>query len=293
MQICTLCELYTPPGKPLRCPHPIDPTRQPGRGAGCSWPLARPADLPRCIRLGTALGLIPGFASAARPTLAPARGRRTVLILGAGISGLVAAYELGRAGYQCTVLEASHRAGGRNLTLRHGDKVDELGNPQTCPFDDDPDLYLNAGPARIPSTHERLLDYCREFDVALTPFVNDNHNAWVQDDAMFGGKPVRNREYVTDARGFMSELLAKGLAAHKIDAPLDAADTDRLIAVPARLRRPRREPHLPRLVARRLSERRHGGAAATQRRARFQRTAEVEFLAIRTCTSPRASIRRR
>ena len=59
--------------------------------------------------------------------------------------------------------------------------------------------------------------------------MNDNHNAWVQDDAMFGGKPVRNREYVTDARGFMSELLAKGLAAHKIDAPLDAADTERLI----------------------------------------------------------------
>ncbi len=182
------------------------------------------------FRLGTALGLIPGFASAARPAIAPARGRRTVLILGGGISGLVAAYELGRAGYQCTVLEASHRAGGRNLTLRHGDKVDELGNPQTCPFDDDPDLYLNAGPARIPSTHERLLEYCREFDVALMPFVNDNHNAWVQDDAMFGGKPVRNREYVTDARGFMSELLAKGLAAHRIDAPLDAADTDRLIA---------------------------------------------------------------
>ena len=89
-------------------------------------------------RLGTALGLIPGFASAARPTLAPARGRRTVLILGAGISGLVAAYELGRAGYQCTVLEASHRAGGRNLTLRHGDLVDEIGNPQICQFDDDP-----------------------------------------------------------------------------------------------------------------------------------------------------------
>ena len=41
---------------------------------------------------------------------------------------------------------------------------------------------------------------------------------------------MRNREYVTDARGFMSELLAKGLAAHKIDAPLDAADIDRLIA---------------------------------------------------------------
>jgi monoamine oxidase len=180
-------------------------------------------------RLGAALGLIPNFAAAARPTLAPARGRKTVAILGAGISGLVAAYELGRAGYRCTVLEASHRAGGRNLTLRHGDKVDELGHPQVCPFDDDPDLYLNAGPARIPSTHDRLLEYCRELGVTLSPFVNDNHNAWVQDDAMFAGKPIRNREYVTDARGFMAELLAKGLSAHRIDAPLDAADTERLV----------------------------------------------------------------
>ena len=125
------------------------------------------------FRVGTALGLIPSFASAARPALAPARGGRTVLILGAGISGLVAAYELGRAGYQCTVLEASHRAGGRNLTLRHGDKVDELGHTQICPFDDDPDLYLNAGPARIPSTHERLLDYCRELGCQLFSIVGD------------------------------------------------------------------------------------------------------------------------
>jgi monoamine oxidase len=181
------------------------------------------------FRLGAALGLLPSAAAAERPALAPVKGRRTVAILGAGISGLVAAYELGRAGYQCTVLEASHRAGGRNLTLRRGDKVDELGHQQVCSFDDDPDLYLNAGPARIPSTHERLLEYCRELNVALSPFVNDNHNAWVQDDAMFGGRPVRNREYVTDARGFMAELLAKGLAAHKIDAPLDAADAERLV----------------------------------------------------------------
>ena len=182
------------------------------------------------FRVGAALGLVPSFAAAERPALKPANGKRTVVILGAGISGLVAAYELGRAGYRCTVLEAAHRAGGRNLTLRHGDTVDELGHPQICPFDDDPDLYLNAGPARIPSTHERLLEYCRELDVALAPFVNDNHHAWVQDDAVFGGRPVRNREYVTDARGFMAELLAKGIAAHRIDAELDGQDVERLLA---------------------------------------------------------------
>ena len=180
-------------------------------------------------RLGLVLGLIPDIASAERPTLAPASRKCSVAILGAGISGLVAAYELSRAGYDCTVLEASHRAGGRNLTLRHGDAVDELGAPQVCPFDADPDLYMNAGPARIASSHARLLEYCRELGVALSPFVNDNHYAWVQDDAMFAGKPVRIREYVTDARGFIAELLAKGLAAHRLDSGLDAEDADKLL----------------------------------------------------------------
>ena len=50
----------------------------------------------------------------------------TVLVLGAGVAGLACAYELGKAGYDCTVLEARDRVGGRNLTLRGGDAVTEL-----------------------------------------------------------------------------------------------------------------------------------------------------------------------
>ena len=47
-------------------------------------------------------------------------GKR-VVILGAGIAGLVAAYELDKLGYECTILEATARAGGRSLTVRSGD----------------------------------------------------------------------------------------------------------------------------------------------------------------------------
>jgi monoamine oxidase len=129
--------------------------------------------------------------AARRPDLAPPGAGKKVAILGAGIAGLIAAYELSRKGYEVTILDASHRAGGRNLTLRHGDIVDEIGNPQVCRFAPDPDLYFNAGPARIPGHHITLLDYCRELGVELAPFSDENRNAWVQDDAAFGGKPVR------------------------------------------------------------------------------------------------------
>ncbi|MFQ6004829.1 MAG: flavin monoamine oxidase family protein, partial [Woeseia sp.] len=155
--------------------------------------------------------------------------QRRVLILGAGISGLASAYELERAGYDCTVIEASVRIGGRNLTLRSGDRVDELGYNQVCTFDDDPDLYFNAGPARIPGHHKHVLHYCREFKIPLEPYINDNRNAYTHDDKAFGGRPVRIREYITDARGFMSELLHKAVSKHDFEKPLSDEDKERIL----------------------------------------------------------------
>ena len=177
----------------------------------------------------TALGLLPELAQARQPALRPAGPRpRHVVIIGAGIAGLTAAYELRKAGHRCTVLDASHRAGGRSLTLRRGDVVDELGARQVCEFDDHPDFYFNAGPARIPGAHANLLRYCREFTIPLEIFVNENRNAWVHDDDAFGGRPIRHREYMTDARGFLAELLAKSVDPRALDARLDADDHERL-----------------------------------------------------------------
>jgi monoamine oxidase len=176
------------------------------------------------------LGLVSDARAEGRPDVAPlGHASRSVVILGGGISGLTAAYELSRKGYECTVLDASHRAGGRNLTLRSGSLIDEIGNPQTCQFDPDPDLYLNVGPARIPGHHTTLLDYCRELGVELAPFVNQNRNAWVQDDAVFGGKPVRNREYVTDARGFLAELTSKCVSSGRLDDIVTKDEAERVI----------------------------------------------------------------
>src|SRR5689334_3780979 len=90
------------------------------------------------------------------------RNGRSVVILGAGIAGLVSAYELQRAGYRVTVLEARDRIGGRAWTIRGGDRVEQIGRPdQVAAFDKG--LYFNAGPARIPTTHRVILGYARRF----------------------------------------------------------------------------------------------------------------------------------
>jgi monoamine oxidase len=176
------------------------------------------------------MGLAPAGAAESLPDIvALGSRRRRVLILGAGIAGLTAAYELTRKGYECLILEASQRVGGRNLTLRHGDVVDEIDQPQVCRFDADPDLYLNAGPARICALHSSVLGYCREFGVALEPFVNQNRNAWVQDEALAQGRPVRIRECMADTRGFLAELTAKAFHSGRLDLPVDASDAENVL----------------------------------------------------------------
>jgi len=161
-----------------------------------------------------ALGLaIPTPAGAENFSLPGESGHgRSVVILGAGIAGLVSAYELQRSGYQVTVLEARSRIGGRSWTIRGGDKIEQIGRPdQHATFD--PGLYFNAGPARIPSTHRVILGYVRRFGVQLETFVNVNRNAGWD----FGGKVFPERRRVNDMRGHLAELLAKAIDQHALD----------------------------------------------------------------------------
>src|ERR1700744_5068015 len=131
----------------------------------------------------------------------------SVLILGAGLAGLTAAFELRKVGYKVRILEFNHRPGGRNWTIRGGDTFTELGGAsQTCKFDQG--LYINPGPWRIPYHHRGLLDYCRRLGVALEPFVQLNYNAFLHSSRAFGGVPQRIRDIKTDFQGQISELLA-------------------------------------------------------------------------------------
>ena len=180
-----------------------------------------------------AMGLLPVPQSyAGPPELAPRSGRGThVAILGAGIAGMTVAFELARVGYRCTILEARSRAGGRNWTLRHGDSVEETDSRQRCAFTPGAEMYLNAGPARIPQQHQALLGYCRQFGVALEPIVNENRNAFFQSDPDFGGKPVRQRQFISSSRGYIAELLARAIDRHALDERLSADDRERILAM--------------------------------------------------------------
>jgi monoamine oxidase len=165
------------------------------------------------------LGLLGMVASEERKDfpLPASTGRGTkVIILGAGIAGLVSAYEMRRAGFDCVVLEARDRPGGRNWTLRGGSKlVLNDGTSQACTFDEG--NYFNCCPARLPSVHKTMLGYCNELGVELEVEVNSSRRTLLQNDNVFGGQPVRQAQAINDTRGHLAELLAKCVQQGSLD----------------------------------------------------------------------------
>jgi monoamine oxidase len=133
--------------------------------------------------------------------------RRTVAIVGSGVAGLTAAYLAAKAGFRVVVFEGDDRYGGRSLTVRPSDAAyrewwfdkynpnrlfprmyvssyqesDRSPDPapqvanmaiETWPSTNEPvELFLNAGPGRIPSNHSALLDLCQAVNVRLEPYI--------------------------------------------------------------------------------------------------------------------------
>jgi monoamine oxidase len=86
-----------------------------------------------------------------------------VVIVGAGLAGLCAAYELEQRGHQVIVLEADPRhIGGRVRTLRF-----EGG------------LYGEAGAMRIPAGHGLTRHYVKLFGLPLRRFIQSNPEAYL------------------------------------------------------------------------------------------------------------------
>ncbi|MFP2931865.1 FAD-dependent oxidoreductase [Pyxidicoccus sp. 3LG] len=82
-------------------------------------------------------------------------GDRRVIVVGAGLAGLTAAYELVKRGYDVTVLEAQSRVGGRVRTHREGFAAGQ---------------YAELGAVRIPDVHEHTLGYVKELGLPLVEF---------------------------------------------------------------------------------------------------------------------------
>lgn len=104
---------------------------------------------------------------------------KRVVIVGAGLAGLSAGYELKRAGHTPVILEAQQRVGGRVYTLRD-------------PFTEG--LYGEVGAMRIPRAHTLTMAYIEKFGLKTNDFTMDNPNAYYY----IGGKKMRAFEAQAD-----------------------------------------------------------------------------------------------
>ncbi len=192
--------------------------RQVGASGGCVFSTMTILGLmSKANGQGTILSMLPSVRS---------RPNKRVIIMGAGIAGLTAAYELEKLGYECLIIEPRDRPGGRSMTIRNGDTITETnGFSQTCKFD--PGMYFNPGPSRFPQWHVTM-DYCKELGVAVQPFVNLNENAYYysnkEEAGSLANRPIRIREAKADLRGYTSELLSKATDQEALDQELSSED---------------------------------------------------------------------
>src|SRR5437870_1927169 len=79
-----------------------------------------------------------------------------VIVVGAGLSGLVSGMRLQEAGHEVVILEARDRVGGRVLTVREG-------------FEDG--QYADVGAMILYEGQPNIVELCERFGLELTPQV--------------------------------------------------------------------------------------------------------------------------
>jgi monoamine oxidase len=110
---------------------------------------------------------------------------KKVVIVGAGMAGLNAAYQLRKAGIKATVYEGSFRLGGRILT-HYGDAL-QMG------------IHPEFGGDFIDSTHEDMLALSKEFDLDLIDMYAESKAAnLIHETFFFDGRHIKEEEIIKE-----------------------------------------------------------------------------------------------
>lgn len=113
-----------------------------------------------------------------------------VIVVGAGLAGLTAGYELEQKGHTVTLLEADPKhLGGRVRTQRFANG-----------------RYGELGAMRIPKQHDLTRKYVTAFGLKLRPFVNSNPEAYT----VARGKKVRQKDAAQLAAAYKLDLWERG-----------------------------------------------------------------------------------
>jgi len=143
--------------------------------------------------IGAAAGVAPPMLLASASTTAAATGARyDAIVVGAGLSGLVAARDLSRAGKSVLVLEARDRVGGRTWTKASNGRHFDMGGQFVSP------------------TQDRIIALCKEFGLRITPSAVDG-------DSLF--------ERSADVLRYQGVLPDKGVAEADLTAFASAVET--------------------------------------------------------------------
>jgi monoamine oxidase len=118
---------------------------------------------------------------------------KKIVIVGAGIAGLNAAYQLSKAGIKATVYEGDSRLGGRILT--HYDDALDMG------------IYPEFGGDFIDSIHEDMISLAREFKLELTDMYAESKSAHLLHETFFfDGRHISEQEIIKEFKKIVPKL---------------------------------------------------------------------------------------